>query len=85
MRTYPVEYLLIVLVDEFLSPQRAFFCEHEINGERIRTEVTGSKSFFDLFGAVEEEVGSRFGFHVIREPGMERAKVPFIEVVVEAV
>ncbi len=60
MRSHPIEDLLIVLVDEFLSPERAFFCEHEINGERIRKEVTGSKSFFDPFGAVEEEVGSRF-------------------------
>ena len=59
-RSHPVEYLLIVLVDEFLSPERAFFSEHEINGERIREEVTGSESFFDLFGAVEKEVGCRF-------------------------
>jgi hypothetical protein len=35
-------------------------------------------------GTIEEEIGCAFGLYIIREPGVEGAKMPLVEVMVKA-
>ena len=87
--TNPVEYLIVVIIDEIFPPQRTLFRNQDIDSQRLTYEmgILGVGDYPPLHArrTIDQKICCAISDEIIREPSVERSKMPFVEIVIEAI